>query len=164
MKNTKMGEHALCAKAIKQELKKAYPLIKFSVKSDTFAGGNSVGINWTNGPTVSQVELISKKYEYGHFNGMEDIYEINNRRNDIPQAKYIHTSRNIDPSFFEELFKHLQKNYMYFDTVKDLDETSEVLMKNWNVWNARNYCSRIFYKLDLTNGINDLGLNFGKAF
>lgn len=29
------------------------------------------------------------KYQYGHFNGMEDLYEITNIRKDIPQTKHL---------------------------------------------------------------------------
>lgn len=84
---------AQAAHTIKAELKKEFPGIKFSVSSDTYSMGNSVRISWTDGPTTSQVEKICDKYQYGHFNGMEDIYEFSNNRADIPQAKYVQYSR-----------------------------------------------------------------------
>ena len=37
-------------------------------------------------------EKIVSKYQYGHFDGMNDIYEYSNSREDIPQAKYIHVN------------------------------------------------------------------------
>jgi len=55
----KSSSHAGAAAAIKQELKDAFPNIKFSVRSDSFAGGDSVHIAWTDGPTTRQVEAIS---------------------------------------------------------------------------------------------------------
>jgi hypothetical protein len=81
--------------AIKAELKEVFPDIKFSVRSDNFSMGNSVDISWTDGPTSDQVEKITDKYQYGHFNGMEDIYEYTNSREDIPQAKYVSAHRKI---------------------------------------------------------------------
>jgi hypothetical protein len=147
-----MTIHAETAKAIRKELKLAFPLVKFSVTSDRFAGGNSVHINWTNGPTSGQVQDLTWKYQYGNFNGMEDIYEYTNSRNDIPQVKYVQWSRNLSESIQEECFKELQKSHKWFDRLFSLDETSENLMREWDCWTARNFVYRVLSKQDLTNG------------
>jgi len=89
----KSSSHAGAAAAIKAELKAAYPTIKFSVTSESFSMGDAVRIHWNLGPTVKQVEEITNRYQYGSFNGMEDIYEYTNTRKDIPQAKYVTCSR-----------------------------------------------------------------------
>lgn len=91
----KLSSHAAAAAAIKAELTSIYPNIKFSVKSDSFSMGDSVHVNWTDGPTDSEVNDIIKKYQYGHFDGMTDMYESSNSRNDIPQSKYVSGSRSI---------------------------------------------------------------------
>lgn len=84
---------AQAAAAIREELKTKFKGVKFSVTSDTFSMGNSVHISWTDGPTEDEVSAITSKYQYGHFNGMEDIYEYSNSREDIPQAKYVSEHR-----------------------------------------------------------------------
>lgn len=84
---------AQCAAAIKSELKANFPTVKFSVRSESFSGGNAVDISWIDGPTDEQVREITDKYQYGHFDGMIDCYEYSNRRTDIPQAKYVQTAR-----------------------------------------------------------------------
>ena len=90
--------HALASSAIKEELKKTFPSVKFSVRSESFSMGNSVNVSWTDGPTKKEVDNIIDKYQYGHFNGMDDIYESTNVRSDIPQAKYVSSDRTIsDP-------------------------------------------------------------------
>ena len=89
------SSQALCAKAIRNELKAAFPNTKFSVTSDCGANTNSVDINWTDGETEEIVNKIVSKYQYGHFNGMEDIYEHSNSREDIPQAKFVFTNRRM---------------------------------------------------------------------
>lgn len=91
--NPKKSSAANCAQAIREELKAVFPGIKFTVKSDNFSGGNSVSIGWVDGPTTQEVAKITGKYQYGHFNGMEDIYEYSNRRDDLPQAKYVSEHR-----------------------------------------------------------------------
>lgn len=86
---------ANCAGAIKEELKAKFPGVKFSVKSSNFSGGNSVHINWTDGPTTDEVDAITKRYQYGHFDGMTDMYEYSNNIEGLPQAKYVQTSRDM---------------------------------------------------------------------
>lgn len=115
--NKKLSGHAAAAKAIREELKKAFPAVKFSVVSESFSMGNSVHINWTDGATTKEVESITDKYQYGHFNGMEDIYENTNSRDDIPQAKYVSCSRSMSDEtktillpFAEEIYKSEQFN------------------------------------------------------
>lgn len=86
---------ATCADSIRAELKKQFPGIKFSVRSETFSMGNSVRISWTDGPTRETIEKISNKYQYGHFDGMNDIYINSNHREDIPQAKWVTCDRSM---------------------------------------------------------------------
>lgn len=57
---------------IRTELKKAFPGVKFSVRSDSFSMGNSIDIDWTDGPSRAEVEAITDKYEYGTFDAMTD--------------------------------------------------------------------------------------------
>ncbi len=104
----KSSSHAAASAAIKAELKAAFPHVKFSVKSDSYSGGDSVHISWTDGPTTAEVESISGKYQYGHFNGMEDLYEITNSRNDIPQVKYVQEqrSRSEEVNKLEDVIKN----------------------------------------------------------
>ncbi len=69
---------------LKEELKRAFPGVKFSVTSDSFSMGNSVDVRWSLGPSVKAVEAIADKYQSGSFNGMEDIYEYD--RSDFGDA------------------------------------------------------------------------------
>jgi len=66
---------ALTAKVIKKRLKALYPSVKFSVTSDVFSMGDSVDIRWTDGPFRETIEVITKPYQNGEFNSMEDMYE-----------------------------------------------------------------------------------------
>ncbi len=58
-------QSALAAAAIRKELKAAYPLIKFSVTSDNYAGGDAVHISWTDGAQTDEVRKITDKYQLG---------------------------------------------------------------------------------------------------
>lgn len=87
------SSQAMAADAIRTELKQAFPGVKFSVTSEGYSMGDSVNIKWEDGPTTDQVEAITGKYQYGHFDGMTDMYEYSNDRSDIPQSKYVFENR-----------------------------------------------------------------------
>ena len=89
---------AAAAKEIRKELKAKWPNVKFRVRSESFAGGSAVDIYWTDGPTCEQVRDVVGKYEYGYFDGMTDCYYITNRRDDIPQVKYVQLHRELSPT------------------------------------------------------------------
>jgi len=67
-------------------------------------GINAVSKVWTNsklGDAVyvtvwnadksqkSGIETLCAQYQYGKFNGLTNVYKVDNARRDIPQAKYV---------------------------------------------------------------------------
>lgn len=72
--NGKMSGQARAAANLRKELKLAFPGVTFSVRSESFSMGDSVDIGWTEGPTTKEVEVITGKYQYGYFDGMQDMY------------------------------------------------------------------------------------------
>ncbi len=141
--NKKLSCAANTAAAIREELKTVFPGIKFSVTSSNFAGGNSVDIRWEDGPTSDQVNAISKKYQYGSFNGMEDIYEHTNSRDDIPQAKYVQTSRSISTATREILLPFAETIHAGHD---------------FGHYNADDLLHQIFYASSIPAGATITGL------
>lgn len=61
------------AKMIRQALKKKFPDIKFHVKSSRYAGGASIHIDYTDGPTVDWVERVTKPFAGAGFDGSIDM-------------------------------------------------------------------------------------------
>jgi len=82
---------AQTAKAIKAEITKQYPAVKVLATSQNYSGGDSVHVTVISAQEESKapIRAICEKYQYGHFNGMEDIYECSNSQEGIPQAKYV---------------------------------------------------------------------------
>lgn len=62
---------AVVAKNIRTELKRAFPGVKFSVRKD---GYDCVRVRWNDAPSEKEVEAITKRYQEGYFDGMEDMY------------------------------------------------------------------------------------------
>jgi hypothetical protein len=67
------------------------------VKSKGFSMGDSVDVYLTDATpeVVAQVKELTAPYQYGNFNGMEDIYEYSNRNADIPQTKFLFVNNEI---------------------------------------------------------------------
>lgn len=97
-------EAAQCAAAIRKELKVNFPTQKFTVQSENYTGGDSVRIRWIDGVKQEAVEDIVDKYQYGHFNGMEDIYEHSNCIEGLPQVKFVFATRE-----FSVMAKHSRR-------------------------------------------------------
>lgn len=99
-------EAAQAAKTIKQELAGQWPKIKFSVKSDNYAGGNSVDVRWAFGPTARQVEAVIQKYQHGSFDGMTDCYNYSPTTTRV-SAKYVFAHRDTPG----EIFNTISRDY-----------------------------------------------------
>lgn len=95
------------AKNVRIELKRAFPEVKFSVKTRRFAGGDAMDIKWTDGPVTSQVDAIVGKYAAGQFSGMDDSYTYS--RDIWPlafgDAKYVSTSRDNSDKAIESAIR-----------------------------------------------------------
>lgn len=110
------SEAAQAAAAIRKELKKNG--IKASVKSSSYAGGTSVSVEINEDvlpATRREIELFCDQYQCGHFDGMSDIYEYSNRREGLPQAKYVLVAFN----YSDEIKKAAAA---YFGEVDGLDD------------------------------------------
>jgi len=86
-------EYAKTAKEMRNELKDSFPETKFHVTSKGYSGGSSVHVRWSGNLSEKEVYGIIKKYQYGYFDGMQDLYETTNRRQDIPQVKFVFADR-----------------------------------------------------------------------
>lgn len=86
------SRHAMAAKAIREELKKAYPGIKFSVRSSSASMCSAVDVKTGHRFTYEQqceIYKLLKRFEMGSFDGMTDCYDYDNVNYNIPQVKYI---------------------------------------------------------------------------
>lgn len=87
--------HVVAAKNMRIELQRAFPGVKFSVRSKSFSMGNDVRVSWTDGPSVAQVDAIINKYAGGSFDGMTDCYNYERGAwtDAFGEAKYVFSER-----------------------------------------------------------------------
>jgi len=65
------------AKMIRARLASKFPGVKFSVKTEKYAGGASIDITWTDGPAADEVKKISNAFSGKSFDGMNDYANSN---------------------------------------------------------------------------------------
>jgi hypothetical protein len=148
-----MSRHAAAAKAIRLELKKEFPGILFKVRSDSYAGGNSVDVSWIDGPTRRAVEAFIGKYQYGSFDGMTDSYNYSNIHKDIAQVKYVFANRDLSNEVMEQVFAMFKVSHKGWSILEAVNETSGKLMNDWGIWTAGEYIRRYLSDKDLTEGL-----------
>ena len=111
---------------LKKELSLVFPGVKFSVRYESYSGGDSVNYSWTLGPTPAEVSAIADKYQDGNFNGMEDIHEYDRSAHGaavdkvLGRAKYVQGSRHIPHEMHEQIGRLLcEKQHVdYFECEK----------------------------------------------
>ena len=83
---------ARAAAEIKNKLKAAG--FNPSVSSFAAAGCNGVRVYLAEADRAQRdkIDEIAKPYQYGHFNGMEDMYEISNVIEQLPQVMFVSVS------------------------------------------------------------------------
>lgn len=132
-----MTKAAQAAKQIKKKLVKAFPNTKFSVRSDNFAGGDSVDIHWTDGPTEEAVNEHAAMHQYGHFNGMNDMYYNSNVNKEIPQVRFVMTHRDMSDETRAAIIDAHNAEFCESGQIKDI-----------HAWNADADCwnSSVVYR------------------
>lgn len=108
-----MSSQARAAANLREELRRTFPGIRFKVTSHSFSGGNSVDVGWELGPTTNEVDSVARKYQYGWFDGMEDIYRDDDTALSgavnivLGQAKYVHCERSTPDAAYETVGRAL---------------------------------------------------------
>lgn len=101
------------ARNLRIELARAFPGVKFSVKTSRFSMGDDLRVKWTDGPNAQQVEEYASKYSGGNFDGMQDLYtyDSNAWTDAFGEAKYVSSSRDYSAKAVESVLRTLRAKY-----------------------------------------------------
>lgn len=58
---------------IRITLKKAFPMTRFWVRSNKYAGGASIHIQWSQGPSAKDVDKVVDRFQGADFDAMQDL-------------------------------------------------------------------------------------------
>jgi len=107
--------HAQAAAQIRAELKRNNIQARVTCKS--YSMGSSVTIRTHNLPphAYTALKAFCDQYQYGHFNGMEDIYEYSNNNDDLPQVKFVSVERQFDNDLIQAAWTELRARLQGMD-------------------------------------------------
>jgi hypothetical protein len=75
---------------LKRHILKTWPSVsKVEIKTDSFSGGSSMDVTYYTPVPIDSLESFIKRFQYGHFNSMEDIYESNRDKEAIILEEHI---------------------------------------------------------------------------
>lgn len=117
--------HATAAGNLRRMLAAAWPGVKFSVRSSSYAGGCSIDVQWTDGPAPALVDEIAGRFEGGSFDGMTDSYT--HRRTPWTElfgdADYVHTRRTLSDAGLAAVIAQVWGDASNAPTVEQLKRT-----------------------------------------
>lgn len=106
-----LSQAAQAAKRVREYAKSIG--IKCKASSDTYSMGSSVHWSVTDchPDDFKKIKQFADQHQYGHFDGMTDYYELSNRRDDIPQAKYVIERREFSDELRAKAYAWLRAQY-----------------------------------------------------
>lgn len=137
---------AKVAQNLRAELKRKFPGVKFSVKSRSFSGGNSIDVEWQDGPAFDEVAPVVGKYQHSHADAESGDYW------------------DYDPSAFNEVFGGAK----YTHCQRRMSEATEAVLYVGiandapAAWDERSRIFRIFQDTDFPVGATVTGIEDGK--
>mgnify|MGYP006448000435 CR=1 FL=1 len=97
------------AKLVRRALRESFPGVRFSVRSDTYSGGASIHVTWTDGPTAARVEPVAKTFAGAGFDGQQDMKVFKRHTLDGEAvhfgADFITCRRDISDAFRDQLWR-----------------------------------------------------------
>jgi hypothetical protein len=107
------------AKLVRQALAKAFPGVRFSVRSKTYSGGASIDVRWTDGPAPARVDAVVQAYRGADFDASQDlkVYRNNVALEDGKPvrvrycADFIFTQRNYSRRMMERVGRAMAEKW-----------------------------------------------------
>ena len=128
-----MSENARAAKMVRQELKARG--IKGRVTSRQYSMGSSMDVvilEDVNPEIYESVKEYARQFQFGHFDGMQDLYEYSNSRDDIPQVKHVFTRIEYSDELKQRVWNYIRNVYANMeDAPEQLEESYNFYSKNW---------------------------------
>ena len=155
-----ISSHAGAAKMIRQFMKANG--IAGSVISKSYSMGSSISVYVEDLPPAQYQVLKDyvSQFEYGHFDGMQDLYEMSNCRDDIPQVKYAFVNNKISDELYQDIWDFLKSYYSGMENAPaDAKEAGSFYYSNGNQYGNNmiyrffngGYCQMAYW--DKVNGV-----------
>lgn len=153
------------SKTIKDMLKAKFPKTKFSVRYDSFAGGDSVSVTYIYGPSYDQVNELVKPYQQGVFNSMTDFYENHGKRIVETKegeaelkggAKYISVTKELPFEKYEDFSNQFKDLFEFITDSEDIRKTIRTTYMRTDFGSSKPENVRVTKKLTDQSGWENL--------
>jgi hypothetical protein len=140
-----------CAKLAKQTLTKTFPGVKFKATSSRYAGGSSVRVYWTDGPTTKQVEAIIGGWHCYDFDGMTDSTIVRGAQEVPGLGKvdfgngYIFAERTHSAELKARVKRYAERKYS--------PSCWDGKLNHGSCWDLDNFVYRLCVRATLVNGV-----------
>lgn len=83
------------------------------VRSESYSMGSSVNVYVQDlSPEASQsLKEYASQFQYGNFDGMQDLYEYNNRNEELPQVKFVFVNNEISSEMAQIIWNFMLGYY-----------------------------------------------------
>lgn len=135
---------AKAAKEIRDYLKSKGIAANVTSHSASMTSSVRVKVNDLQPDVFKEIEQRCKQYQYGHFDGMQDMYEYSNSNPDLPQAKYVFVENYYSDEFRQKAWNYIRSTCNGADTcakkVSDLSYSDQVFNEQANtiIWRLLN--------------------------
>lgn len=123
----------LTGKNIRAHLKKHFPKVRFSVRTER----GSVRVRWSDGPTDSQVDQVANAFKGGSFDGMTDCYSYERSpfTDLFGSFTYVSTTREYSDAMIE--FAIGATFDKYADNLQGVERPTVAAFRSGALWNVR---------------------------
>lgn len=139
----KVSRQAAAAKMIRQYMKENG--ISGSVRSKGYSMGSSISVDVQdlNPMQYESLNSYGRQFEYGSFNGMEDIYEYNNVNDSIPQVSYVFVNNKMSDELGQKIYDFVKSRYAGMEGAPEsFKDSGSFYNKNFG-----DYANRLVYRL-----------------
>lgn len=96
----KQADNRTGTNLLKEYILEKYPSVsKVEVKKDSFSGGSSMDVTYYAPENIEELDVFIKSFQYGHFDGMNDIYEYNDNESIIIKGHIMPTYKYVSAYF-----------------------------------------------------------------
>lgn len=138
-----ISRHAGAAKMIRAYIKANG--IAGIVRSESYSMGSSVRVHVQDllPAQYAQLKAFANQFQYGHFDGMIDLYEYSNSREDIPQVKYVFVDNKMSNELGESIYQFMKGYYAGMENAPASFKDAHSFYNE----NFGSYASHLVYKL-----------------
>lgn len=129
-----LGNWAKAAKMIREFLRAEGLAAK--VTSESYSMGSSVNvvIYDQNPEVVAKVNAYAKRFEYGSFDGMQDLYNYDNVDRSIPQVKFVFVRNEISNELRQKVWDFARAYYNNMENAPvDSSQAYNYRVAGWNM-------------------------------